>query len=155
MEERRITERQSLLNIGNKIVEYLGDYKKFSIPSTYYRKKYQVWTNTQTPGSNLSTVVSSRKTLFIGESTIEEYIGIEFKHSNTEICSFTSDNKEECESFVSWLNCKFTRFFTAINQSKLTGIITDDCFRFVPAPPSGKFDHIYTDEELYKAFNLP
>lgn len=28
-------------------------------------------------------------------------------------------------------------------------------FRFVPAPPSGKFDHIYTDAELYKAFNLP
>ena len=28
-------------------------------------------------------------------------------------------------------------------------------WRFVPAPPSGKFDHIYTDEELYKAFNLP
>lgn len=110
IEERRITERQSLLNIGNKIVEYLGDYKKFRIPSTYYRKKYQVWTNTQTPGGNLSTVVSSRKTLFIGESTLEEYIGIEFKHSNAEICSFTSDNKEECESFVSWLNCKFTRF---------------------------------------------
>lgn len=70
-------------------------------------------------------------------------------------CSFSSDNKFECESFVSWLNTKFTRFFVAINISKLTGIICDNCFRFVPAPPSGKFDHIYTDEELYKAFNLP
>ena len=48
-----------------------------------------------------------------------------------------------------------TRFFVAINISKLNNILTDDCFRFVPAPPSGKFDHIYTDEELYKAFNLP
>ena len=28
-------------------------------------------------------------------------------------------------------------------------------FRFVPAPPTGKFDHIYTDKELYKDFNLP
>lgn len=70
-------------------------------------------------------------------------------------CSFSSDNKFECESFVSWLNTKFTRFFVAINISKLTVIICDNCFRFVPAPPSGKFDHIYTDEELYKAFNLP
>lgn len=34
-------------------------------------------------------------------------------------------------------------------------MLDDNCFRFVPAPPSGKFDHIYTDEELYKAFNLP
>ena len=41
------------------------------------------------------------------------------------------------------------------NISKLTGILTNDYFRFVPAPPSGKFDHIYTDQELYEAFNLP
>ena len=155
IEERSITNRQSLLNIGNEIVDYLGEYKRFNIQYTYNRKKYQVWTNTQTPGGNLSTVVAPRKTLFIGESIIEEDFGLNFEHSNAEICSFTSDNKDECISFISWLNCKFTRFFTAINQSKLTGIITNDCFRFVPAPPSGKFDHVYTDEELYKAFNLP
>lgn len=34
-------------------------------------------------------------------------------------------------------------------------IMNDNTFKFVPAPPSGKFDHIYTDEELYKEFNLP
>ena len=154
VEERSITERQSLVNVGNEIIEYLGEYKVFNIPNTYHRKKYQVWTNTQTPGGNLSTVISPRKTLFIGESTIEEDFGLELERSNAEICSFTSDNIDECRSFVSWLNCKFTRFFTAINQSKLTGVITNDCFRFVPAPPSDKFDHIYTDEELYEAFGL-
>ena len=68
---------------------------------------------------------------------------------------FESDTIAECESFVSWVQSRFTRFFVAINISKLNNILTDDCFRFVPAPPSGKFDHIYTDEELYKAFNLP
>ena len=154
LEIRNITQRQSLINVGNEIVEYLGDYTKFSIPNTYYRKRYQVWTNTQTPGGNLSTVVAPRKTLFIGESTIEEDLGLDFARSAAEICSFTSDIEDECKSFVSWLNCKFTRFFTAINQSKLTGVITNDCFRFVPAPISGKFDHIYTDEELYEAFGL-
>ena len=154
LEIRNITQRQSLINVGNEIVEYLGDYTKFSIPNTYYRKRYQVWTNTQTPGGNLSTVVAPRKTLFIGESTIEEDLGLDFARSAAEICSFTSDIEDECKSFVSWLNCKFTRFFTAINQSKLTGVITNDCFRFVPAPLSGKFDHIYTDEELYEAFGL-
>lgn len=152
---RNITNRQSLLNIGNEIIEYLGEYKRFTIPNTYFKKKYQVWTSIKAPGGNLSTVTFPRKTLFIGESTLEEYTGIEVKHSDSKICSFTSDSRYECESFISWLNCKFTRFFTAINQSKLTGIITDDCFRFVPAPPSGKFDHIYTDQELYKIFNLP
>ena len=43
-------------------------------------------------------------------------------------------------------------------------VTSDDYFRFVPAPTvldadgnrvPGKFDHIYTDEELYKTFNLP
>jgi len=50
------------------------------------------------------------------------------------------------------------------NLSKLTGILTNHYFRFVPSPMvldeqgnrvPGKFDHIYTDEELYKTWNLP
>lgn len=53
------------------------------------------------------------------------------------------------------LNCKFTKFFVACNISKLTGILTNDYFRFVPALPTGKFDHIYIDQELYEAFDLP
>ena len=47
------------------------------------------------------------------------------------------------------------RFFLLGNISTRSNIFTSNYFRFVPAPPSGKFDHIYTDEELYKAFNLP
>lgn len=58
-------------------------------------------------------------------------------------------------SFLSWLDSKFVRFMLAINISKLSNIMCNSFFRFVPAPPSGKFDHIYTDAELYKAFNLP
>ena len=34
-------------------------------------------------------------------------------------------------------------------------MLTNHVFRLAPTPPSEKFDHIYTDEELYKAFNLP
>lgn len=75
--------------------------------------------------------------------------------SSASSITFASNSKDECKSFISWLNCKFTRFFVACNISKLTGILTNDYFRFVQAPPTGKFDHIYTDEELYKVFNLP
>lgn len=70
-------------------------------------------------------------------------------------CIFESDSRDECESFGTWIYSKFTRFFLVPNISKLNNIQTNHCFRFVPAPPSGKFDHIYTDAELYKAFNLP
>lgn len=61
---------------------------------------------------------------------------------------FETDSLLECQSFMAWINTKFTRFFLMPNIRRLTGIFTDACFRFVPAPPSGKFDHIYTDEEL-------
>lgn len=154
-EKRSIKNRESLFNIGNEIVKYLGNYNIFTFPYQYKYKHFQVWTNTQVPGGGLSTQIAVRKTQFVGESHIEEDNGIYIEHSNASICSFSSDSKAECESFISWLNCKFTRFFVAINPTKLTGIITNDNFRFVPAPPTGKFDHIYTDEELYKAFNLP
>lgn len=79
----------------------------------------------------------------------------EKKASDASDMTFTSEIKSECESFLSWLNTRFVRFFVAIYQSKLTGMLTNHVFRFVPAPPSGKFDHIYTDKELYKDFNLP
>lgn len=154
-EKRSIKNRESLFNIGNEIVKYLRNYNIFTFPYQYKYKHFQVWTNTQVPGGGLSTQIAVRKTQFVGESHIEEDNGIYIEHSNASICSFSSDSKAECESFISWLNCKLTRFFVAINPTKLTGIITNDNFRFVPAPPSGKFDHIYTDEELYKAFNLP
>lgn len=62
--------------------------------------------------------------------------------------------KEECESFTSYVNTKLIRFLVALGlcASSTRNIET---WRFVPAPPSGKFDHIYTDQELYDAFNLP
>ena len=69
-------------------------------------------------------------------------------------CIFSSNDEQFCKHFVSWLNCRLTRFMVVIT-AKQTGILNDYGFRFVPAPPSGKFDHIYTDEEIYKAFNLP
>lgn len=156
VELRNISNRQSLINIGNEIVEYLGDYTKYTFRPTSEQDKFQVWTNKQIPGGGFATMESSRKNLFVGESYIDEYDPeIPLEHAPSMTLSFSSSNLEECSSFLSWLNCKFTRFFIAINTSKLTGILNNDNFRLVPAPPSGKFDHIYTDEELYKTFNIP
>ena len=67
---------------------------------------------------------------------------------------FTSDDIDECKSFYTWINSKFTRFFILINISSLT-ILNDNTFRFVPCPPNNSFDHLYTDKELYDWFNLP
>ena len=163
--DRDIKKRQTLINVGQEIVDYLGTYERFNIESIHKSYTFKVITNSQIvlcgAGSDarksidavgkLSNMFNSDgQSTFIGTPKIVTTIP-----NGAYGCAFSSENSAECESFISWLNCKFTRFFVAINISKLTGILTNDYFRFVPAPPSSKFDHIYTDEELYKAFNLP
>lgn len=164
-EFRSIQNRETLINIGNKIVEHLGEYNSFKFPEIHGDKKYTIYMNTQAPGGQLSTLESKRKTLFIGNAYIKETSKIYSKcFKNTTIPVFESNDINECNYFLSWIWSKFTQFFCFINQSKLTGILTNDCFRFVPEPTvldiggnrvPGKFDHTYTDDELYKTFNLP
>lgn len=161
---RSITDGQSLNNIGNEIVEYLGNYTKFRF-NTHNTDTFAVWTNNKVHGARGKENIyqakgviayASGQMVIISDSMLVD-MSDEVEKAfipNYSKMSFSSNNKEECESFISWLNCKFTRFFVAINISKLTGILTDYYFRFVPAPPSGKFDHIFTDEELYEYFGF-
>lgn len=160
--QRSIVHRESLCNIGNEVVEALGNYSRYKVDSNPKDRRYQVWTNNQlTIGGQggqenyLLSVTGSHNAISISRILDSQDAVDMGTRTGASTCSFSSDSRQECEYFVSWLNTKFTRFFVAINISKLTGIICNDCFSFVPAPPSGKFDHIYTDDELYKAFNLP
>ena len=153
-EIRNIQNRQSLINIGDEIVRHLGDYKRFKFGYKDYEHK--VWTNTQCPvGGGVKACNTGYAFSRDGKAQYISLSSIDLRQSGTCEVQYSSNSLEECESFKSWLETKFTRFFVAINISKLGPILTDDYFRFVPAPPSGKFDHIYTDEELYDAFNLP
>lgn len=65
---------------------------------------------------------------------------------------FTSDSMLEVASFLSYAYTKFVRFliFNSICGLRSTG--QDTWWRFVPDP--GKFDRLFTDEELYKKYNL-
>ena len=151
-EIRSIRNGESLLNIGNEIIESLEPYEKFKFPVISGTKRFRVMTNTQVSGYDWYKEHGPRYVLSI--SRIIDTEAGEKSSSGASKATFEADTREECEYFISWLNTKFTRFFLIPNLSKLTAIC-DQCFRFVPAPPSGKFDHIYTDEELYEAFNLP
>jgi site-specific DNA-methyltransferase (adenine-specific) len=57
---------------------------------------------------------------------------------------------DEAESFRSYCNTKFVRFLYYIGICGTT--ISEKFWRFVPDPIT--FDHIFTDEELYKKYNL-
>lgn len=157
-ETRSILGRKPLLNCGYNLVKDMSPYLVFKLSTIDKSKRYQVWTNSQisSAGGRLLTKEVGNG-LFIGVSRIiDSTDDVDMiTRSEASTCSFSSNSRHECECFVSWLNTKFVRFFIAINISKLNNIICDNCFRFVPAPPTDKFDHIYTDEELYKAFNIP
>lgn len=169
VEIRNISHEQQLSNIGNEIVSYLRTYKSWKFGYSKLDKcsyKYVVVMTDKlriggrkAPNDLLSNQ-GSLNCLGIHEILprgTEQFIA-------TPKIIFSQDSKEECEYFVSWINTKLTRFFVAVNVSKLTCVLTDHCFRFVPSPMvldeqgnrvPGKFDHIYTDEELYKTWNLP
>lgn len=63
---------------------------------------------------------------------------------------FCSDSLAEVESLQSYFNCKLIRFLFYINA--MSTYMDESNFDKVPDP--GAFDHIFTDEELYKKYNL-
>lgn len=170
---RDITHQQSLWNIGNEIVQYLGDYEIYKFTFVSEKKHYTLNMNTQLTKSTGSSgvwdweksrikpeCIGKGGVLFGKNGNVAITGGIkvlekdQISSSGTSKDIFTSDSIDECNSFCSWINTKFTRFFVLINLSSLT-ILNNNIFSLVPAPPTGKFDHIYTDQELYEAFDLP
>lgn len=148
---RSIRNRETLYNIGIDIVHKLDSIEKFQF-NYDINKRYQVWTNTQVAASGGKFMNSSGKTAVIGVSRIIDTYKNEQSSSTKSKCIFSADSIEECKSFISWLNTKLVRFLVGINTSKLTGILTDDTFRFVPKPK--EFDHIYTDSEMIDTYDL-
>lgn len=150
-----------------EIVHSLGDYERFKFPYVKLHK-YEVWTNNQCPVGGAIGGGAMNGGYALANDGTAQYLSLsriidkqkgETSPSGASDCIFSSNSKEECENFISWLNCKFTRFFVAINISKLTGILTDDYFRFVPAPllnPDGTYNWSikYTDQLLYTHYNL-
>lgn len=95
---------------------------------------------------------SSGKMSVMREPSIIEDIVPDIDMTNADTVIFTSDNYEECESICSFLNTKFVRFLVSGSITTLSPAVSDITMRLVPDP--GAFDHIFTDEELYKRYNL-
>ena len=158
-EVRDIRHTESLVIIGNEIFDYIKQQECFS-PFRFQTRdndKYRVWlTNmTNTGGGGSIAGLFNSEGSCMGLSVCKILPKENISELGTQVkCIFSSNDEQFCKHFVSWLNCRLTRFMVVIT-AKQTGILNDYGFRFVPAPPSGKFDHIYTDDELYKDFNLP
>lgn len=156
--ERDIKNMETLFNIGNEITELLSKSSKFKFPKFDNQKRYRLYCGNliTSSGGNEHFLTADGKSLVSSACKVIDTQSVWNEPSLTSNkIAYCSDDKMECDSFKSWLDTKFVRFFVLINISAFSNVMDNHYFRFVPAPPSGKFDHIYTDEELYKAFNLP
>lgn len=86
----------------------------------------------------------------LAEPHVEENKDLIFYSDNYKVI-YSSEHKTEVLSAKSYCYSKFIRYLIFCG---LVGnsILTDESWRFVPAPEA--FDHIFTDEELYKKYNL-
>ena len=83
---------------------------------------------------------------------IEPYIDNNSNDKNIHTsCIRVCNTYKEAESFISYINTRVVRFLVFLNAFTV-GVINDETWRFVPAPDA--FDHIFTDDELYKKYNL-
>lgn len=143
--ERKLLGTDSLNNIGNTLVTKLSTYKKYKFRNNRHQKYMVSLVDAMNfPGKRI--VDTQGKTLMFPPIHIAEII------LGNESCVFSSDSKAECESFISWVETKLVKFLVLINTIGYNGLFDDLHFKYVPDP--GNFDHIFTDEELYKKYNL-
>ena len=158
IEKRSISNRQSLHNLGNEIINSLGNYEKFKF-DLLTRKRYEVHMTAMlsgglhfnAQGKNKITGVCKLVDSKNKENTYLTYC---------DALMFSSTSYEQCKNFIRWLDSKFVNFFLFSNISNLDfhGSV-ENFFRFVPAPilnedGSYNWDIEYNDEILYKHYNL-
>lgn len=69
--------------------------------------------------------------------------------SETYLCIAPFESKEEAQSALSYLSCRLTRFLILLHKPSQD--TTRKVYTFVPTQP---WDRIYTDDDLYKKYNL-
>lgn len=98
---------------------------------------------------NGAIMLNIGNTLLLGDMHIEDnnipIIG------KSDVMIFSADNIDTCKSFISYVSTKFIRFLAFMlidgQQPKFNNI-----WKFIPNPEA--FDHIFTDQELYKKYNF-
>lgn len=159
--EREFTNKSSLNNLGQEIINKLKDYKPFLVSEHTDDKEYQAWVGAlistdsiiDSDGKWINSVISEKALSYIlgicELNTLEE-VQQGLQHDNYNPL-FTSDSLLEVISFLSYAYTKFVRFliFNSICGLRSTG--QDTWWRFVP---DQTFDHIFTDAELYEKYNL-
>ena len=142
----------TLYNICNKVGCFSDEFKSWKFGDIPVKNNYNVFAtavNTDAGGKTSFHIFSSDgKLTMLAPFTISKDT---FFRSNDTKCFFTSINKYEAESFISWANTKFIRFMLLMRYCTYHNN-NEESWSFVPDP--GDFDHIFTDKEFYEKYNL-
>ena len=102
--QRSIVHRESLCNIGNEVVEALGNYSRYKVDSNTKDRRYQVWTNNQlTLGGQggqekyLLSVTGSHNAISISRILDSQDAVDMGTRTGASTCSFSSDSRQEVE----------------------------------------------------------
>ena len=136
---RQLKEDDSLLNIGQVIIDNISDIKdRFIFPNVTGAYKYQVWINIKPPGGAYTTLNQTNEIAqyFLGNCYIDltAKSNTPGRHSGARRCVFESNSKECCINFIKWINNKANRFMLEVYMSKLTNNLNNHCFKHVLAP---------------------
>lgn len=159
--------RLSIEGLGNNRKYRVSVNKQLSVGGMGYRVQQQNsdgrWVlKPDIIGKGGPLLSTDGNTYALGKSAVIAYgdTGV----SGTSFDAFSSDNKSECESFKSYIETKMIRFILLVLSFGLSSMGNAKLWEKVPAPMvldeqgnrvPGKFDHIYTDKELYKTWSLP
>lgn len=132
--------------------------KGFNIENTNMNKKYKVFSGKQRYGLGGSSN-KHRGIFYYDDKFMPGYVltnpTIDTDSDNvgkTLVCINSFDTLEEAQSFVSYINSRFVRYLVGIAINAYGNAYVNGAWRFVPDP--GKFDHIFTDAELYEKYDL-
>lgn len=162
--KRDITNGRPLFNIGETLLRHLEQNTGFEIDHGFKISelnkigRYQVWINTKTPGGGFVALSEqSNNILVIGFTRIIDTENNEKCPVSDAKMVYAADSIEQCNNFISWMHSKFVRFLVMINISKLSKILTDHYFRFVPLPLWDKqleFKEEVSEDKIYEAFKI-
>lgn len=142
---RSLFDYDTLNNVGQSINKKLFTYKKYKFQNGNYQKYMVTLIDAMNfPGKRI--IDTQGKTLMFPPINVSTVL------VGNESCVFSSDNEDECISFISWVERKMIKFLVLINTIGYNGLFDDLHFKYVPAPEA--FDHIFTDEELYQKYGL-
>ena len=163
VERQFLGSSNSLNNKGQVIIDKILKLNSHIFkPSGCAGNTYQYWCNALLSepckviesGAFINCIMSPNTgklhVLAIGEVNTLEDIKDGLQHDNYNPL-FTSNSMIEVVSFMSYAYTKFTRFLIFNSIAGLASTGSAAWWRFVPLQT---FDHIFTDEELYKKYNL-